>query len=628
MLRFWRYFQLLGRPMLRHGVFMLFMVILMWVTYTIVGEPHTKNLSFYIFQFLFDLYAFCGLLCVMERLGRRRKGWRVAARVAKYAFYTISYAACFIEAFIYMRFYLAFSPTMLNLVMETNGGESTEFVRSCLQSPKFMEAVRIYAAILGGNVFCGLFGHRLYRWTTRRLLRGRGKTILADQTTNLMAWCKRKVARFLQALLFPLAATLLLATTIVPWVEEKWKMLDYMMIEETTEAEKITGNVFYSPFLRIVYSYKFVKVVQKDTERLIHRMEDASLLSTALPDSMKRVQRNLPNIVLVIGESYNKHHASCYGYSQPTTPYANQMARTGALVVFDDAVTPWNITSNAFKSFLSTHSTDQPGAWTDGVLFPSIFHRAGYKVAFITNQFYKSKRQNRSDFNGSFFLNDPRLDSLCFDYRNSHHYRHDGGLLQELKRYDEAERNLYIVHFMGQHVLYKERCPDSERYFTTADYDRHDLTEDEVQIVADYDNATRYNDKVFGQLTTLFRKKDAIVIYLADHGDEVYDDGIGMFGRNHTATLTPQVLRGEFEVPMMVWMSQRFRRLHPDVAKRVKDAAHLPFSTDDLPHLLLGLTNIATPYYNAQRDLFSPTFNPGRKRPIKDTANYDDIIQK
>lgn len=628
MLRLWRYFQLLGRPLLRHGVFMLFMVILMWITYTIVGEPHTKHLDFYVQQFFFDLYAFCGLLCVMERFGRRRREWRVAAEVIKYAFYTISYVVCFIEAFIYMRFYLAFSPTMLNLVMETNGGESTEFIRSCLQSPKFMEAVRIYIAILGGNVFCGLFGHRLYRWTTRRLLRGRGKMILADDTTRLLVWCKHRVARFLQALLFPLAATLLLLTTIVPWVGEKWKMIDYMLIEETTEAEKITGNVFYSPFLRIVYSYKFVKVVQKDTERLIHRMEDATLLGTALPDSMKRVQRDLPNIVLVIGESYNKHHASCYGYSLPTTPYADRMTGTGDLVVFDDAVTPWNITSNAFKSFLSTHSTDQSGTWTDGVLFPSIFHRAGYKVAFITNQFYKSNRQNRSDFNGSFFLNDPRLDSLCFDYRNTRHYRHDGNLLQELKRYKEAEHNLYIVHFMGQHVLYKERCPESERHFTTADYDRPELTEDEVQIVADYDNATRYNDKVFGQLTTLFRKKDAIVIYLADHGDEVYDDGIGMFGRNHTATLTPQVLRSEFEVPMMVWMSRRFRRLHPDVARRVKEAAHRPFSTDDLPHLLLGLTNIATPYYNTQRDLLSPTFNPSRKRPIKDSANYDDIIQK
>lgn len=613
--RLWRYFQWLGRPLLRHGVFLTFMVILMWTTYSIVGEPRTKHLDFYVQQFFLDLYVVCGVLCVLERMGRRHRAWRYVGYGLKYGFYTISYIVCFMEAFLYMRFYLAFSPTMLNLAMETNGGESREFLVSCLQSPKFLEALKIYGGILAANIVCGLWGHRCYAALCHWLLqRGAG--------SKLRHWA----GRCLRSLLFPLAAATLLATTFVPWMGEKWKMLDYMTISETTEAEKITGNVFYSPFLRIVYSVKFLDVVRKDTDKLVRPLPP---LTTKEGES---VREGVPTIVLVIGESYNKHHASCYGYGLPTTPNADRLAQRGTLTVFSDAVTPWNVTSNAFKAFLSTHSTDQRGSWTDGVLFPALFRQAGYGVGFVTNQFYKSKRQNRSDFNGSFFLNDPRLDSLCFDYRNSRHYKHDGPLLQELPRCRTAlkdkDKALYIIHLMGQHVLYKERCPEKERLFTAADYDRPDLSEEERQIIADYDNATHYNDRVFADILEHFKHDDAVVIYMADHGDEVFDGTIGMFGRNHSADLSPAVLRGEFEVPLLMWTTKKFRRQHPDVQQRIREAADRPFATDDLPHLLLGLAAIATPYYDARRDLLSPTFNAGRKRPIKDLRNYDDIIKK
>ena len=622
--RIWRYFQWLGRPLLRHGVFVLFMVILMWTTYSFVGEPRTKHLDFYVMQFLMDLYVFCGMLCLMERWGRKRRGWRIAARTAKYTFYAISYVVCFVEAFIYMRFFLAFSPTMLNLAMETNGGESSEFIRSCLQSPKFMEAVRIYGTILAANIACGLWGHRCYELLCRWMLRrGAGSTL------------RRMTGRFIRSMLFPTMAAALLGTTGIAWMGEKWKMIDYMLISETTDAEKITSNVFYSPFLRIVYSAKFVQVVHKDTQRLVARMRENTLIidpatvaDTLAADSAHTKREAIPTIVLVIGESYNKHHASCYGYPLPTTPNMDRMIRQGEMIVYSDAVSPWNITSNAFKAFLSTHSTDEEGSWTNGVLFPAIFRKAGYRVSLITNQFYRSKRQNRSDFNGSFFLNDPQLDSLCFDVRNARHFRYDYDLLQELDRNRTTGPNLYMVHFMGQHVLYKERCPEKERLFTADDYDRPELTEDERQIIADYDNATRYNDYVVSKVIDRFRREDAVVIYFADHGDEVFDGTIGMFGRNHTADLSPEVLRGEFEVPMLMWTSRKFRRSHPDLLRTMREAANLPFATDDMPHLLMGLAAINSPYYKAQRDLLSPTFNPNRKRPIKDIANYDDIIKK
>ena len=49
------------------------------------------------------------------------------------------------------------------------------------------------------------------------------------------------------------------------------------------------------------------------------------------------------------------------------------------------------------------------------------------------------------------------------------------------------------------------------------------LSDAEQQSVADYLNATRYNDLVVDHIIRLFEKRNAIVLYFADHGEEVYN---------------------------------------------------------------------------------------------------------
>lgn len=106
--KIWRGFQMMGRPILRHGVFILFMTLLAVITYSIVGEPHTKHPLFYVGQFMMDLYVLCALFCVLPKR---------AMYVLKYSLYALSYALCFVEAFVFRRFFLAFSPTMLHLIL-------------------------------------------------------------------------------------------------------------------------------------------------------------------------------------------------------------------------------------------------------------------------------------------------------------------------------------------------------------------------------------------------------------------------------------------------------------------------------------------------------------------------------
>lgn len=89
--------------------------------------------------------------------------------------------------------------------------------------------------------------------------------------------------------------------------------------------------------------------------------------------------------------------------------------------------------------------------------------------------------------------------------------------------------------------------------------------------------------------------------------------------------LTPEILRNEFEVPLVIWTSPRFKAKHRETVGSIVSAAGSAFATDDLPHLVLGLSGIRTSYYKPERDILSPLYRP-RKRPIKGIAIYGDIM--
>lgn len=92
-----------------------------------------------------------------------------------------------------------------------------------------------------------------------------------------------------------------------------------------------------------------------------------------------------PNIIVVIGESFNRHHSSLYGYELETNP---RLSKLENLVVFSDVITPVNLTSEAFKNFLSVSSLRENVEWFEAPLFPAIFLKNGYNVIFYSFSYY------------------------------------------------------------------------------------------------------------------------------------------------------------------------------------------------------------------------------------------------
>ena len=146
--------------------------------------------------------------------------------------------------------------------------------------------------------------------------------------------------------------------------------------------------------------------------------------------------------------------------------------------------------------------------------------------------------------------------------------------------------------------------------------------------IAYYDNATRYNDDVIRQLTSLYQDQSTVMIYLSDHGEEVYDYR-DSYGRDDWSMGSDprQVLRYQYMVPFVVWCSDTYLKRYPQMAELLRQAVDKPLMLDNTCHLLFRLAHLQTPYYKVSRDVLSPNY-ACPKRLINDQVDYDEVIKK
>lgn len=585
----------LSHPLRKNTVFFGFMYLLSVLCF--YAEPGVKVSPLRYAELYVDLFAVCLLLGLLPRRLRRCLRWILVLFL---------FAVTLADCFVYSRFDSPLTPTMLQLVLETDPREAGEFFGTYVCN--WQTAVLfVQFALLG----------LLYALTERYSfgLRRRLCTLLSR---------RKGVTEGLKALFSLLAWGGLAAALLTVW-DEKRHTFELLSQESTNEMERMYNkgysNGLYNPAYRFYFSLYANALTWEQTERLKRNVARTRVDSCSFRS---------PTIVLIIGESYNKKHASLYGYIHPTTPHQCDRAARGELIPFTDVVTPWNLTSHVFKNVFSLYSYGQPGDWCDHTLFPVVFRQAGYQVTFLTNQFVQSPGENAFDFSGGYFLNDEELSRRQFDVRNTRKHAYDEGLLAD---YDSlcctggGLHRLIIFHLLGQHVGYENRCPDHRRVFEPGRYDRPDMNAQQLHQLADYDNATLYNDSVVDEILVRFEPEDAVVIYMPDHGEEVFD-GIRHFGRLHSSALRPRLVENEFEIPFWIWCSATFRERRPGLVTEIEAAACHPFMTDDLPHTLFYLAGISCPGYDETRALVSPTFNARRKRLLKGVRDYDRLMEQ
>lgn len=600
-----RVFTNIFKPIRGNAAFFVFMYVLGIVcTYAVVPDKrgyHAWPLAPY--ELFFDVSILCVVL------------WLLPYKIslwAKRVIYFLFYLLVVVDVYCFVKFDTTITPTMLLLVGETDSREATEFLESYLTPDVVFSRL--------GWVLLVMVVHIIWAqvWRNRKKCLAWIKAKCNFDLKNAVRW-------HLAEPWLGLIMLVLFVVSAANCIADKAAFLRLMSYDNIGQVEheltKKEKAQLYLPGYRLMFSIYANELTAKQVNKLVDNIDKAKV------DSCSFRSRN---IVLIIGESYNRHHAGLYGYDKNTTPRQARRAQKGELIPFSDVVAPWNLTSFVFKYLFSLYTVGDKGEWCDYPLFPELFRKAGYHVTFLTNQFLPQAKEAVYDFSGGFFLNNPLLSSAMFDTCNTRLYRYDAGLLADYDRLRNQNRdnNLIIFHLKGQHVDYRTRFPLDRRHFNPEDYDRPDLKEKELRVLADYDNAILYNDSIVDQIIKRFEDEDAIVVYVPDHGEECYEGDVHFYGRMHSTEITARLAREEFDIPFWIWCSHKYMVGHPSLFNDIVKSKNRRYMTDALPHLLLYLAGIQTPYYRSDLNVIGDEYNENRPRILKNTTDYDKLDVK
>ena len=600
-------------PLLKNGVF-FFAMYALGILCVYLTLPDNKGQDVYDnlwLELFLDVYFACAVLTVIPAKVRR---W------VSLALYVVLYGVALTDVFCFWKFGSVISPSMLMLVGETDSREAGEFLSTYLSLDVLSSPV---AWIMLLFILHSLVDLR------KPLCR-----LLKVDYAKLQARFHFGFLRFFHRyMLYPECGMLvlaLLAWSVVTSWGNKRGMARLMTADTIGSIEHILTEPdhgeFYLPIYRLVFSVYSNHLASQQVDKCVAASKRVVVDSCSFRS---------PTIVLIIGESYSKAHCQLYGYPQKDTPRQRRLERGGWLTKFNDVVSCWNLTSFVFKNVLSMHVVGEKGEWCDYPLFPELFRKAGYQVTFLTNQFLLAAGQAVYDFSGGFFLNDPVLSKAQFDLRNTSLHRFDEGLLSDYDNFlNEGKinlkgNNLIIFHLIGQHVSYNTRYPKDRAKWHADDYKelRPDIAGDHYRrrMIAAYDNACLYNDSIVTQIVRRFEDKDAIVVYMPDHGEEIFEPGRDIICRNHSAAVDWPLAHYEFEVPFWIWCSRKYAHREPEVFKAIKDAKNRRFMTDALPHMMVWLAGISSKDYNDKYNLLSPNYDESRPRVLKNSVDYDKL---
>jgi heptose-I-phosphate ethanolaminephosphotransferase len=363
----------------------------------------------------------------------------------------------------------------------------------------------------------------------------------------------------------------------------------------------------YDPFMALVAVGRAVSAHQREASAPV-----------PLPGAVTQTGTPPEVLVVVVGESLTRHHMGLYGYQRPTTPRLGGLAAAGELVVFRDVVASHADTLQSLRDAFSLTG--------DGAAAPSatIFQALGgpFDTFWISNQpLFPLFGERVATDEGLLAATVEHRTWLNTDWRLPWHEpaaKFDENVIVPLV--DAVGRRsgpaAVFIHLTGSHVAYAQRFPPAFAQFS-GDVAGHSRSESAV--INAYDNSVLYNDFVVAGLIDRVKalNRDAAVVYFADHGEEVYDF------RDFEGHSSVAPSRYAADVPLVVWMSERYRAQRPQLVADVMSAQARPVQLRDLAAAIARLADIRFEPWRNARDPLSVAYAP--PRPTVSGVPYDDL---
>ena len=342
---------------------------------------------------------------------------------------------------------------------------------------------------------------------------------------------------------------------------------------------------------------------------LSHLHRDRSAQAAAL----NAVKHGTGEICLVvIGESANRLHHACNGYSRPTTPW---LSSNGALIL-KNAFACMVHTDPALTMALSRLNTYDPRALTgkeellssvmESLSLPEILRAADVKTFWFSSQNRVGVYDNfvtaqlAMNTNKQIFTRDENVQSAFGSVRL------DGDLLPHLRKAIEslapADNAVIFLHLIGSHWRYGNDTPSDWPYLPHSTWvdELHAELREKVEL---YDRSISYTDWMLSQFAAeIERSKFAVgsMFYFSDHSEDV----LGEKGHNYDALSAPMTM-----IPAAFWCTKGYEQRWPETVATLRANSGRVFTNDLAFELICGINHVTFDGLDERFQLTSPAYS-------------------
>lgn len=359
---------------------------------------------------------------------------------------------------------------------------------------------------------------------------------------------------------------------------------------------QLSQSVYFINFYKTFISYK-IRVnheIKTISTRKLQTFEVKQLYKDSIPQT----------IVLVIGESGNKHHMSLYGYQRKTNPMLEKYLSDSTFFVFRDIVSPQVHTIPVMRSLFTMTDLEHPEYFTERASLFELFNRAGFETYLISNQDFSK------DFRSSY---DILLSLAKHQYNLAKYNQHDDIIIPVLDKALKENTNsdkFIVIHLIGNHMAYKFRYPKEFIVFNNEkdnSVGSRPFRDKKAKLTIDqYDNSVLYNDYVIDSVIKSIEKNScskAAMIYLSDHGEELYDY------RDFAGHAYEKVSPTMCEVPFIMWMTPQYLKQRQDLVFNIDR----PYSLENFIYTASDIGGLTYEGYEDTKSILSPNFEESER---------------
>jgi glucan phosphoethanolaminetransferase (alkaline phosphatase superfamily) len=310
--------------------------------------------------------------------------------------------------------------------------------------------------------------------------------------------------------------------------------------------------------------------------------------------TLHRTSSEPVTVVVVLGEALRADHLGINGYVRNTTP---KLAKRKDIVSYQHVRSCAAYTRYSLPCLMTEATESNMEIAYERPSFVGVMRAAGFDTTWLGTQGDQSFTHRYFRFG---------RDAIHYRFTNTTKttiHSHDRDLLPWLQESlnDTPAPRLIVLHTLGSHWKYHRRYHETEAKFTPVCTQNLPYLCDQQDLINSYDNTVVYTDGFLDDLIGLLEDIPAFFLYVSDHGESLGENGEWLHGK-------PEVPE-QRHIPMIVWASEGWRKLHPERYQNIMSKRDEKLSHDNVFHTVLDCMDIEADFVDRSLSL---CYNPAK----------------